>query len=94
MFQLKKFGDRLKLLRIQHDLTQQQLSDMLSISLVYVYKLESGSRAPSIDLCIQICTFFDVTLDYLLIGANRKLDAKGAVRQAICLLEQAEKEIP
>ncbi len=93
MFDSQKFGNRLKQLRLLNNLTQQQLSDALSISLNYTYKLENGSRAPSLDLCIQLSALFDVSMDYLLAGESHQTSPKELIRQAICLLEDAEQRL-
>ena len=90
MFDPVKFGSRVQNLRLLQNLTQQQFADALNISLNYTYKLENGSRTPSIDLCIQISILFKVSLDYLLTGEEAPLTAKEAIHKAIDLLSKAE----
>lgn len=93
MFNSKEFGYRLKKLRIQYNLTQQQISDALHISLNHAYKLENGSRQPSLDLCIDICAFFNVSMDFLLLGETHPMSAKESIHHAIHLLLRAEEMV-
>src|SRR5262245_1171278 len=61
------FGDKLRLLRRQHNMTQVELADQLGLaSQGYVANLEAGQEAPSLDLIIRISHVLGVTTDYLL----------------------------
>lgn len=60
------FGDRLRVVREQHKLKQNDLSEIFDISQNAISKYESGSREPSLDYIIAFCKHFDVTPDYLL----------------------------
>jgi len=67
-------GKRIKELRIQHGLTQSQLAEKLGIFEKHVSKLELGQHGGSVDLLIQICEFFGVATDYLLLGKQYHSD--------------------
>lgn len=67
------FGDRLKTLRIQNNLTQEQLAHRLGLTKSVISAYETGSRMPSYDILITISRIFKVTTDYLL-GVERKKD--------------------
>ena len=58
-------GSRLKELRKERNLTQQQLADRLNVSRSVVAMIESDKQKGSIDLQKQIANFFNVSLDYL-----------------------------
>ncbi len=60
------FGDRLKALRTQRHMTQQQLAQRLFVSRTAVSKWETGRGTPSIDSLQSVAKLFDVTLDALL----------------------------
>ena len=62
-----KVGKRMHDLRVQHNMTQQQLADWLSIGYDHCSKIENGKSA-SIDIYIAVAECFGVTLDYLLLG--------------------------
>lgn len=64
----KESGARIRKLRKQRGLTQEQLAERLNISVNYLGKLETGHYGGSIDLLIEITETFGVTLDYLVLG--------------------------
>ena len=67
-FDPKSSGARIKKLRTAHGLTQEQLSQHLNISDSHLRKMESGVSGGSIDLLVEIAEYFDVSLDYLVLG--------------------------
>jgi transcriptional regulator with XRE-family HTH domain len=61
------FGIKLRTLRQQRDLSQAGLAGQLGLARRgYISNLETGRKAPSLDLIIQIADLFDITTDYLL----------------------------
>jgi transcriptional regulator with XRE-family HTH domain len=65
---MKEFGERLKKLRTNRHMTQEELGSIfnppLSQSTVGTYEL--GRRQPSLENLIVIAKYFNVTTDYLL----------------------------
>ena len=64
----KESGKRIAKLRKDKGLPQEQLADKLNISTDYIGKMENGRYGGSIDLLVEISEFFEVTLDYLILG--------------------------
>jgi transcriptional regulator with XRE-family HTH domain len=60
-----KFKERLRELRLDKHLTQQDLSKLLGFGRTTVNEWEIKGNEPNIDTLIKIAQFFDVTLDYL-----------------------------
>lgn len=60
------FQIRLKELRKEAKITQQELAESLTISKQTVSNYESGSREPSIDILSSISSHFNVSVDYLI----------------------------
>lgn len=60
------FALTLRMLRLAHGLTQQELAEHLGISPVTISGYELGRREPSIEMLERIADYFDVTVDYLL----------------------------
>lgn len=82
-------GKRMKALRESKNLTQMQLAEQLNISLNHVKALEHARRLFSIDLVIEISAFFDVSLDYLLLGKTQSTSkAASELNAAIEILER------
>jgi len=63
------FGERLKRLRKDSDMTQGQLAEQIGVVPSAVGKYERLEASyPSIETLIKIADFFNVSLDYLLRG--------------------------
>ena len=60
------FGNRLKDLRVDVDLTQEQLATRLNITRSALANYENGLREPGYEILIKIADYFDISLDYLL----------------------------
>ena len=61
-------GTRIKELRVNKHLTQERLAEELNIATSTLVKIERGERGSSIAVAASIATFFDTTLDYILLG--------------------------
>lgn len=72
------FGNRLKTLRIQNNMTQFQLSQKLGLTKSVISAYENGLRMPSYDVLIAISNIFRVTTDFLLgIEDKSNIDLSG-----------------
>ncbi len=58
-------GNRIKMLRKQHGITQEQLAGVLGVSFQAVSKWENGITLPDITLAPKIAAYFGVSLDEL-----------------------------
>ena len=56
---------RLKVARVEKDLSQEQLAEIVDVARQTISMIESGKYNPSIKLCIAICRALDRTLDEL-----------------------------
>ena len=60
------FGKRLRDLRIERELTQRQLGEVLNVWNQTVSFWETGKREPDLDTLVRIAHYFDVPIEYLL----------------------------
>lgn len=60
------FGARLKELRIQKNLTQEQLAKKINLSKANVSKYESDLVEPNLETLAMISVLFDVSINYLI----------------------------
>ena len=60
------FGSILKLLRKNHNLTQEELGTHIGLSKAVISKYENGIGYPTFDTLIHIAEYFAVTTDFLL----------------------------
>ena len=60
------FGERLKKLRIEYKLTQEQLANTLKINRMTLVKWEKGGSEPSVSAVKTIADLFQVDINYLI----------------------------
>ena len=60
------FGTRLKELRTEKHLSQQQLSQIFSVDRRTISNWENSLREPSLQTVVDIAKYFEVSADYLL----------------------------
>lgn len=56
---------RMKMARVESDLTQEQLADKIGVTRQTIGLIEAGNYNPSISLCIEICKALNKSLDEL-----------------------------
>ncbi|MCD7864982.1 MAG: helix-turn-helix transcriptional regulator [Clostridiales bacterium] len=71
-FDAKETGDRIRSLRKSRKITQEGLAEILGVSQDHIGKVEVAINGVSIDLLIDIAVFFDVSLDYLIMGRKKR----------------------
>lgn len=64
------FGDRLRELRKNNNLTQDDIAKMFNVTNNAVYSWEVGKSQPSMEIIVALAKYFNVTTDYLL-GLNQ-----------------------
>lgn len=60
------FSDRLKILRLNKDITQKEIASELGVSPAAYSLWEKGEREPKFEIIEKLCSFFEVTTDYLM----------------------------
>lgn len=63
---MNKLSENLKKIRKDHNLSQEQLSELLGVSRQAISKWESSAAYPEMDKVIQICNEFNLNIDDLL----------------------------
>ncbi len=56
---------RIEDLRVDHDLTQQQVADILGCQREVYRRYEKGTRTIPVEFLIKLADYYKVTLDYL-----------------------------
>lgn len=103
-----KLGENLKKYRLNRELTQEQLADILGVSAQAVSRWENGTTYPDITLLPTIASYFEITLDELmgmedfkseeqlkeLIAKLDENGSNGLIYENILLLREAIKTYP
>lgn len=72
---MPKFSERLKQLRNEHKISQQDLADRIGMSKSSINMYERGEREPGLETLEALADYFNVDLDYLLgKSQNQKRD--------------------
>ena len=89
-----QIGKRIREERTKQALTQEQLAEKISISRTYIVKIESGLQIGPIEIAIELAKFFNVSLDYLLLGKdNQRMERKQCLQMTIAFLAELEAEL-
>ncbi len=62
---MKRFGEKLRILRKREDISQRELATMLGVYHSYVTRIEQGTK-PSIAIILKISEIFKVNTDILM----------------------------
>ena len=71
MFDAVTMGKRIRLLRKQMNLTQEELAAQVGVSLSFMGHIERGTRQPSLEHLVRISQVLSVSLDFLLTGKEK-----------------------
>ncbi|MCH5166516.1 MAG: class IV adenylate cyclase [Erysipelotrichales bacterium] len=74
------FGERLKKLRMDKNMTQEELASVLFVSNKTVSSWEMDRTEPSMDLIIKLADLFECYYSYLIYGNSKKNDIETEVK--------------
>ena len=63
---MKRFGEKLRTLRQQQELSQMQLGEMLEVHHSHVGRIERSEKIPNIAMLLKISRIFNVSADILI----------------------------
>lgn len=69
------YGQRIKELRAEHEMSQEQLAEQLNVRQITISKYEHEKLDLSTQTLIQLCRIFQVSADYIL-GIEDETGAK------------------
>ena len=67
----KKTGEFLKQLRLEKQMTQEQLAEKFNVSSRSVSRWETGRNLPDISLLVEIADFYDVDVREIIEGERK-----------------------
>ena len=84
-------GKRIKQLRKQRNLTQEQLGKYLNLNRPVIANWERGDRNPTLDQFNKLAELFNVSIDYLVGREEAELNDDGASIECYRLLRKLKK---
>ena len=76
-----KIGEKIRALRLQQKMTQEQLADRLGVSYQSISRWENGITYPDIEFLPAIANYFSVSLDYLM--GQDDIEKRRAIKKQI-----------
>ena len=89
---LSGIGKRIQERRKQQGYTQEQIAEMMNVSIQMVSNLERGNKAIRIDNLINLSQILDISTDYILTG-RETLNDIGSLAEKISLLSNKDKKM-
>ena len=91
---MSQIAARIRALREQAFFSQQRLSKTLGIAQSSLCRYETGETEPSAAVLLKYADFFDVSMDFLLLGKeNYRVDRKQCLRMAIDILSELQAKL-
>lgn len=90
---LAEIGKRIQNRRKQRGYTQEQLADMMNVSIQMISNLERGVKAIRIDNLIKLSDILDISTDYILTGKENTVDMADLTNRILRLSESSRKAI-
>ena len=78
---MERFSTRIKELRKQHNLTQEQLGQVIDVSKYSILLYEKGKNYPDVRGLIGLADYFGVSTDYLLGRTDDKSGARNLISE-------------
>ena len=92
MADLVAIGKRIQSRRKQQGFTQEQLADMMDVSIQMISNLERGNKAIRIDNLIKLSQILSISTDYILTG-KENADDISALAFSVAQLSEKERKM-
>ena len=91
----KAIGEQIRSHRNIRKITQEELSEMVSISPGYLSRLELGKKKASLETLLRICRALNITVDSLLVGNQilKSNDYNEEISELIATCNEYERKI-
>ena len=66
MIDYYSIGRRIQQRRVQRNITQERLAEMVNVSVPHISRIENGSSQPSLQVLVDICNALELTVDDLM----------------------------
>lgn len=76
-------GKRLRRVRTQLELTREQFAEQVGISPQFLAEIENGKKGMSADTLYKICTRFNLSADYILLGKTSAVQLSDPIQKTL-----------
>ena len=88
----ESIGKRIKKFRMEKNLSQEKLAEMITVYPYHISQIENGRRIPSVETLILIANALDVTVDDILADTLTRLDSSVDIETLKVVTDCNEKE--
>lgn len=90
---LTEIGGRIKAERKRQGMTQEKLAEMINVSPHYIYEIERGMKAMSLETLISITRVLEISADYLIFGSStHKPDRQAGLFEQLSALSEEKRQ--
>lgn len=82
----KAIGRRIRKLRLEHDISQEEFAESIDVSTNFVSELENGRKGMSVETLCNLTEQYQVTADYLLFGLPNGFLSPASLEEALSAL--------
>lgn len=94
LYDIEDTSIRIRELRKEYGLTQEELAVRLNVSDRHIRNLEGGKCGVSLDLLVAMSELFDVSLDYIILGRKHSENQlRKQLHTLMELLTEIDKEL-
>lgn len=86
-YDAKKFGERIKKIRRKNEMTQEQLAEIMYLSVDSISRIENRKVNCMPEHVVKLCNVFDVSADYFYFGETRDMQVDDEMGKIFELLE-------
>ncbi len=90
---LSEIGKRIQNRRKQQGYTQEQLAEMMNVSIQMISNLERGNKAIRIDNLINLSQILNISTEYILMGKETTSDIEALTSRILSLSDKDKKMI-
>lgn len=87
---ISKFGDNLKHIRTEKNISQQELADSIGSHATHVSRYERNLTVPSIDVVKKIAEALGISIDLLVFGKEQSIDNMVNDKELISLFKKVQ----
>lgn len=80
---LELVGKRLRRIRTQMELTREIFAEQVGISPQFLAEIENGKKGMSADTLFKICTRFNLSADYIILGKASSAQLSDPIQKAL-----------
>lgn len=87
------FGENLKEIRNNKNLSQEELAEILNISRQAISRWEANQGYPEVEMLLKLADVLDCSLDYLMYGKSRAKTDNNSIEREITIYSPTEKSV-